>query len=181
MSNRLNVKKITVSAMFLSLGIVLPFFTGQIKEIGDSLLPMHIPVLLCGIICGYKYGFFVGFLLPFVRAVTLGMPPLFPNAVWMSVELCTYGFVIGFLYLSYKEKQLWWLYCCLIISMICGRISWGIAKSVLLGVSGKLFTMLAFIIGGFTDSLPGIVLQLILVPLIIKAEEKYLKSSSEVE
>ncbi|MBQ9997837.1 MAG: ECF transporter S component, partial [Clostridia bacterium] len=54
-------KRLILSAVFLSLGIVLPFLTGQIKEIGDTLLPMHIPVMLCGLICGWKYGLAVGF------------------------------------------------------------------------------------------------------------------------
>ncbi len=163
-----NIKKWILSAMFLALGVVLPFFTGQIKEIGDTLLPMHIPVMLCGLICGGKYGFVCGLLTPFLRAALVGMPPLYPNAVWMSLELATYGFVIGYLYSTFKNKQIWWLYCCLVISMISGRVVWGIAKTILLGVAGKSFTLHAFIIGGFIDSLPGIVLQLILIPVIIK-------------
>ena len=170
-----DIKKTMISALFLSLGIVLPFITGQIKEIGDTLLPMHIPVMLCGLICGCKYGFLVGLVLPFLRSITVGMPPIFPNAVWMSVELFTYGFVVGFLYFSYNKKQIWWLYCCVIISMICGRIAWGVTKTILLGVSGKIFTFKAFIAGGFIDSLPGIVLQLVLIPPIVKLKEKFLK------
>ena len=45
------VKKISLSAMFFALGLILPFFTGQIPQIGSMLLPMHIPVFLCGFIC----------------------------------------------------------------------------------------------------------------------------------
>ena len=173
MINKLNIaiKKTVISAMFLSVGIILPFFTGQIKEIGDTLLPMHIPVMLCGLICGAKYGFMVGIILPVLRAVTVGMPPIYPNAIWMSVELATYGCVIGFMYFSHKSRQIWWLYFCLIISMICGRISWGITKAVLLGVSGKTFTIQAFIAGGIIDCFPGIVLQLVFIPAIIKLRD----------
>lgn len=169
--NKSDIKKTIISAAFLSLGMVLPFFVGQIKEIGDTLLPMHIPVMLCGLVCGAKYGFAVGLILPLLRAVTVGMPPIYPNAVWMAVELATYGFVIGFLYFSYNGKQLWWIYCSLIISMICGRITWGITKAVLLGVSGKMFTFQAFIVGGIIDSIPGIILQLVLIPAIIKLKD----------
>lgn len=167
------------SAMFLSLGIVLPFLTGQIKEIGDTLLPMHIPVMLCGLICGSKLGFTVGLMVPLLRAATVGMPTIYPNAVWMALELATYGFVIGFLYSSFHKKQMWWLYCCLIISMISGRIVWGIAKSVLLGISGKVFTIQAFIAGGIIDSLPGIILQLILIPGIMKLIDVFEGSCKE--
>ncbi len=171
-----NFKKIIICAVFLSLGVVLPFFTGQIKEIGDTLLPMHIPVMLCGLICGGKYGFAVGLFLPFLRSCVAGMPPLYPNAVWMSLELATYGFVIGALYFSFKKKQtVLWLYCSLVVSMICGRIVWGVSKAVLLGVSGKAFTFEAFILEGIIDSLFGILLQLLLIPAIIKLKDIFLR------
>ena len=168
LSNIKDIRKILLSAMFLSLGVVLPFLTGQIKEIGDTLLPMHIPVMLCGLICGWKYGAAVGCILPFLRAVTVGMPPIYPNAVWMAAELATYGFVIGFLYFTFYKKQMWWLYFCLFVSMVSGRVVWGIAKAILLGVAGKSFTLQAFIAGGLIDSIPGILLQFILIPAIIK-------------
>lgn len=173
--NKINIKKLIFSAIFIAFGVVLPFITGQIKEIGDTLLPMHIPVMLCGLVCGPVYGLAVGFILPLFRAVTVGMPPIYPNAIWMAVELATYGFVIGFLYFSYYKKQTWWLYSCLIISMICGRVSWGITKALLLGVVGKAFTLEAFITGGVIDSFPGIVLQLVLIPTLIKFKDLFIK------
>ena len=169
----IKIKKIILSAMFLAIGVILPFFTGQIKEIGDSLLPMHIPVMLCGLICGAKYGLITGLFLPILRSVTVSMPPLYPNAVWMAVELATYGFVIGFLYNSHQKKQTLWLYISLVTSMVCGRITWGITKAILLGVAGKAFTVQAFIAGGFVDAVPGIILQLVLIPAIIKLVDMF--------
>ena len=56
-----NIKNLTLAAMFLAIGLVLPFLTGQIPRIGNMLLPMHIPVFLCGLICGWQYGGAVGF------------------------------------------------------------------------------------------------------------------------
>ncbi len=161
-----NLQKIVLSAMLLAVGMVLPFLTMQIKEIGDSLLPMHIPVMLCGIMCGYGYGATIGLLLPFLRSVCFGMPPLYPNAVWMAAELLTYGLVIGFIYKK-LPKNLTCLYLSLILSQISGRIIWALTKAVLLGVDGKSFTFAMFITGGFIDALPGIFLQLILIPTII--------------
>ena len=163
-----DTRRMLLSAMFLALGVILPFLTGQIKEIGDPLLPMHIPVMLCGLICGWQYGFVTGLILPFLRAVTVGMPPIYPNAVWMAAELATYGFVVGFLYSAFQKKQMWWLYFCLLISMGSGRVVWGVTKANLLAVADKPFTLQAFITGGIIDSLPGILLQLILIPAIIK-------------
>jgi len=161
------VRKLVFSAMFLAIGFALPFFTGQIKEIGDSLLPMHLPVLLCGLICGWKYGLAVGFVLPLARSLIFGMPPMYPTGVCMALELMTYGFVIGFLYARSRKKSTLSVLACLITAMLCGRLVWGSVKAILLGVGGEAFTIQAFILGGFVDAFPGIVLQLILIPLIM--------------
>lgn len=164
-------KKLVLSAMFLCIGLVLPFLTGQIKEIGDSLLPMHLPVMLCGLICGSGYGLTVGLMLPFVRSLTFGMPPIYPNAVWMALELATYGFIIGIIYFHFKSKGYKALYISLIAAMLSGRLVWGVSKALLLGLGGKAFTVAMFVSGGFIDSLPGIILQLILIPFITRTVE----------
>lgn len=166
------LKKIIFSALFLAVGTILPFFTAQIKEIGDSLLPMHIPVMLCGLICGAKYGLVVGFLLPVFRSVLFSMPPFYPNSIWMAFELATYGFVIGILYNRRKKASTGYLYFCLITSMISGRIIWGITKTILLGLTDKAFTFHAFIVEGIIDALPGIALQLIIIPPIMSLVRK---------
>lgn len=161
-----NLQKLVLSALFLAVGMVLPFLTMQVKEIGDSLLPMHIPVMLCGVLCGYGYGAIIGLMLPFFRSVCFGMPPFYPNAVWMAAELLTYGLVIGLLYKRLPKNTLC-LYLSLIISQISGRIIWALAKTILLGADGKAFTFTMFISGGFIDALPGIILQLLIIPTII--------------
>ena len=68
MNTKKNILNLTLAAMFMAIGIVLPFFTGQIPQIGKMLLPMHIPVILCGLICGWQYGLVVGFILQIGRA-----------------------------------------------------------------------------------------------------------------
>lgn len=170
---KVNIKKIVLSAMFLGIGVVLPLFTANIKEIGDTLLPMHIPIMLCGLVCGEKYGALAGFVLPFLRAVTFGMPPVYPNAVWMAFELATYGFVIGLVYSKMKKKSIISVYISLIISMLSGRVVWGIVKTILLGFGNSQFGFYAFLIGGFVDALPGIILQLIIIPSIMVALNKF--------
>lgn len=170
-----NLRKLILSAMFLAIGMVLPTLTMQIKEIGDTLLPMHLPVMLCGLICGPFFGGAIGLMLPFLRSVTFGMPPIYPNAVWMALELAAYGCVIGLVYLLFKKKNAAAVYVSLVSAMIAGRVVWGAAKAVLLGLGGKSFTFAAFIAGGFVDALPGIIIQLILIPVIMKVVEKVYK------
>ncbi len=165
-------QKLLLSAIFLSLGVALPFLTANIKELGDSLLPMHLTTFVCSIFCGPWYGLAVGFLTPFLKSLISAMPPIYPNAVWMALELAAYGGVFGLLYNAFGKKGILRLYASLIISMLAGRTVWGIAKAVLLGVGGNSFTLTAFITGGFVDSALGIVIQLILIPLIVKITKK---------
>ena len=164
--------KMVLAAVFLAIGMVLPFLTGQIKEIGDSLLPMHLPIMLCGIICGGKYGLVVGLILPVLRSVCFSMPPLYPNSIWMALELGAYGFVIGIMYLRLKNMGVKGVIISLVSAMIAGRIVWGISKALLLGMGGKKFLIGMFFAQGFVDAFPGIVLQFVLIPSIVYILEK---------
>lgn len=160
------LKTLLTAAMFLAIGLLLPFLTMQMQKTGNMLLPMHIPVMLCGLICGWQYGLAVGFILPLLRSFLFGMPVLYPSAVSMAFELATYGFVSGFLYSRSKYRCLKALYRCMITAMISGRIVWGVTQAILLGFGGG-FTFSAFIAGAFLNSIPGIILQLILIPIIM--------------
>ncbi len=166
---RKSLLNLTLSALFLAIGIVLPFFTGQIQQIGKMLLPMHIPVLLCGLICGWSYGAAVGAVLPILRSLLFGMPALYPNAVAMTVELMTYGLVVGFLFSHSRWQCVLSLYRSLIAAMLAGRVVWGITEIVLLGLGGTSFTWKAFIAGALLDAIPGIILQLALIPAVMVA------------
>ncbi len=166
-----HIKNLTLSGMFLAIGLVLPFLTGQIQQIGNMLLPMHIPVLLCGLICGWQYGGAVGLIMPFLRNLLFGMPPM-PNAVSMAFELATYGLVIGLLYGRSKWKCIFSLYRSMVVAMLAGRAVWGVAQAIILGVSGSGFTVQMFIAGAFTNAIPGIILQLVLIPAVMVALDR---------
>lgn len=158
--------------MFLAMGIVLPFLTGQIQIIGNMLLPMHIPVMLCGLICGWHYGAAVGFVMPLMRSVLFDMPILYPNAVAMAFELAAYGLFIGLIYGRSKWKCIRSLYRSLIFSMLLGRVVWGGVMTALMGVGGNVFTVTAFWTQGFVNAIPGIIVQLVLIPAIMVALDK---------
>lgn len=163
------IKNLTLSAMFMAVGFLLPFLTGQIPQIGRMLLPMHIPVLLCGLICGWKYGAMVGFVLPLLRSAVFGMPVMFPTGIAMAFELLTYGLVIGLLYGRSRWQCVIALYRSMIAAMLAGRIIWGVAQVLLLGIGGNAFTWQMFMAGAVLNAIPGIVVQLVLVPGIMVA------------
>ena len=174
MKKTIDSKTLTLSGMFLALALVMPFLTGQIPQIGSMLCPMHLPVLLCGFFCGGTMGFLVGLIAPVLRSFLFGMPPMFPVAICMAFELAAYGLVSGVLYrlLPGKKRA---VYGALLIAMILGRIVWGIAMMVCISSSGGQFGMEAFLAGAVTTALPGIVLQLVLIPVIVLAMERRLK------
>ena len=166
-----SLRNLLLAAMFLAIGLVLPFFTGQITEIGNMLLPMHLPVFLCALICGWQYGTAVGFIMPILRFVLFFMPRM-PGALAMAFEMATYAFVAGFLYSRARWQCTRMLYRSLIIAMIAGRIVWAAAMIVLLGLSGGAFTWQMFISGAFLNAIPGIILQLVLIPAIMVALDR---------
>lgn len=161
------IKKITLTAVFLSTGLVLPFLTAQVPEIGERLLPLHIPVFLCSLICGPQYGAICGVCLPFLRSFLFGMPELYPSAVSMGFELPAYAVVCGLIYLKFKKKNLVAIYTSLISSMLAGRLVYAVVQSFILGLGDDGLTLSLFIAKAFTRPLPGIILQLILVPAIV--------------
>ena len=166
------IRKLVLSAMFMAIGLVLPFITGQIQQVGNMLLPMHIPALFCGLICGWQYGAVVGFILPLLRYVLFGMPPIFPTGVSMTFELAAYGAVIGLIMQQLSKKNtvvngknyVLNLYLALIGAMLAGRIVWGIVRFILAKATMQPFTIEMFLAGAFLTAIPGIVVQLILIP-----------------
>lgn len=162
------IKKITISAMLMSVGLLLPFITFNNQQLGSMFLLIHIPVFLCGIICGWQYGFLIGGLLPILRFFLFSKPILYPVGISMSFELATYGLIIGLIYAK-LPKNIFCTYISLILSMVVGRIVWGISQFVLLGLKGNTFTLQLFISGAVIDAIPGIIIQLIFIPLLVVA------------
>ncbi len=166
MKDEKKIYKMVLSAFFLALAYVLPFLTGQIPEIGSMLCPMHIPVLLCGFVCGWPWGLAVGFIAPVFRSLIMGMPPFLPYALAMAFELAAYGAFSGFMH-RYLPKRKPFIYFSLLIAMIAGRLVWGAAMFILAGIKGEGFTISAFLAGAITNALPGIIIQIILIPVLV--------------
>lgn len=169
MSKRL--KKLIYSGVFLAIALVLPFLTGQIPEIGNMLCPMHIPVILCGFVCGGAWGAAIGFIAPFLRFAIFSMPPIFPTGVGMAFELAAYGFFSGFFY-KLLPKKTPFIYASLIFSMIIGRLLWGGVRYLIAGLAGSAFGFEAFWTGAVVTAIPGIIVQIVLIPLLILAFRK---------
>ena len=100
------------------------------------------------------------------------MPPLYPTGIAMSFELATYGLVVGALYAHSRWKCIIALYRSLLIAMVAGRLVWGVAEIVLLGLGGQAFTWKLFLSGALLTAIPGIILQLVFIPALMIALDR---------
>lgn len=155
---------LVASAVFVALGVLLPLAFHLAGAAGAIFLPMHIPTLLAGFMLGPYCGLCVGLLSPLISSLSTGMPPPLPTLPIMAVELSVYGTIGGWLYR--KQKQGIWL--SLLAAMLAGRLA---AAGVAFGLVALLavkITPLAFITGAIITGLPGIAIQLMLVPLLVR-------------
>ena len=164
-------RNIVLAALFLALAFVLPMITGHVPQIGNMLCPMHFPVLLAGFVLGGPLGLALGFIAPLLRSVLFGMPPLYPIAISMAFELAAYGLVSGLVWRKVKHT-LPMMYAALVTAMVAGRLVWGAVRFVLAGLTGSSFPFSAFLSGALLTAVPGIIAQLVLIPLILVALQK---------
>ena len=164
-----DTKKTIYTAICITLGIVLPIAFHSLPNAGGIFLPMHIPVLLCGLLCGWPYGLLCGAAAPLLSGLFTGMPPA-PLLPGMMVELAVYGLSAGFLMGMIRTKIFYVdLYISLIPSMLVGRIVSGIAKAWIF--TPGAYSMVAWVTASFITALPGLVIQLLIIPSIVYALE----------
>lgn len=165
-------RKIVLSGLFIAFGVILPMIFHQFNMGGPAFLPMHIPVLIAGLFLGGTEGLMVGFITPIISSVLTGMPPAFPMLPIMMFELATYGFLAG----TFAHKMKLNIYISLILSMIGGRIAAGIVVLVLAQFFGFQGAPIPFVQAAVITGLPGILIQLVFVPIVVKLLNKHINS-----
>jgi hypothetical protein len=175
------VKKITLTALFTALGILIPIVFHTNPMFGSVFLPMHITVIVCAMITGPYRGMICAALTAFISSIVTGMPPIYPVGVIMIFELITYASVAGILtkILIVRINKIAALYTALIAAMLAGRIIMGAASVIFIGLIGNGYSMKAFITAAFITALPGIIIQLAIIPWIILVLRKYLALNYE--
>jgi hypothetical protein len=168
MNKMTTIKQATICAACIALCYVLPIAFHSVG-LGSVLSPLHLPVLLCGMVCGGGYGLFCGIAGPLLSSVLSGMPG--PIAlITMVPELMAYGLVTG-LAMKYVRtgRVITDLYFSLIVAMVLGRIVGGIAQLFaiyIIGI-GSTFSIAIWINSYFIGTLPGILCQLAVVPVLV--------------
>lgn len=159
-----SIKKMTLASVCAALCVVLPIAFHAIPDAGSVFLPMHIPVLICGMICGWPYGALCGLMGPLLSSVITGMPPV-AYLPAMMVECGTYGIVSGLMLKWVRSGKTYVdLYAALIVAMIAGRVVSGIAKALIFTPG---LALSAWITSSFVTALPGIAIQLVFLPTVV--------------
>ncbi|RDY29427.1 ECF transporter S component [Romboutsia weinsteinii] len=159
----MKTKKLVLSALFIAFGIILPIFFHQFNMAGSVFLPMHIPVLIAGFLLGPLYGGIIGVITPIISGLMTGMPPLVPVMPIMAFELCGYGILAGLVFS--KTKQ---IYISLILSMIGGRL-FAVAGAFIVSLTlAPNINPIAYVTGGLASAIPGMAIQLVFIPLLVR-------------
>lgn len=158
------IKRMTLAAVCVALCVVLPIAFHSIPNAGSVFLPMHIPVLVCGLICGWPYGLVCGLMGPLLSSAITGMPPIAILPA-MMVECGVYGLVAGLMLKFLRTGKTYAdLYIALVAAMLAGRVASGIAKALIFTPG---LAMSAWVASSFVTALPGIVIQLVFLPSVV--------------
>lgn len=166
-------RSLTLSSLLIATGILVAVIFHATGIGGKVALPLHYPALLAGFLLGWHWGLWVGLIIPLLSALITGMPPLIPSALLMAPELAVYGASAGLL------RKLIGLYPSLIVALILGRLAWGAAVWVLTPLLGLKIPVLAALAGALVTGLPGIIGQIVIVPLLVSRLEKLYFPSGE--
>ena len=157
----MKTRLLTRAGLLIALGIVLPYLAHLTGIGGNMFLPMHLSPLLAGFLVGPLYGLIIGAVLPPLNFAISGMPPM-PTMAFMIFELAAFGLITGLMYKKFR------VIISLITAMLAGRVLYALAFALLIEFQNPLL----IIGGGIVTGLPGIVIQLALIPLIVKVLER---------
>lgn len=152
------IKLVAFSAVFTALSVAAPWLAHQFGIAGQVFLPMHLFVFIAALLFGWPAGIIVGLFTPIMSYLISGMPALSILPV-IAVEIIAYGLIAGFL----RGKMQLNLYASLIGALVLGKLFLGMGAFIVLGSDPIFYIRQAVYIGW-----PGIVLQILLIPFIVK-------------
>lgn len=165
-------KKMTICGLCIAIGCVLPTFF-HMFGLGQAFSPLHFPALLCGLVCGPWYGLACGVLNPILCSLLTSMPPV-ARLGYLIPEIACYGLFAGLFFFMLQKRSgdhtLRNIFCALVPALLIGKIVGGIFRAVMF--TGGTYTVKLWATSFFVESLPGIVVQLITIPLVYLALKK---------
>jgi len=169
MYSRSRTKNIVIAGLLLAIGVIVPSIFHSTALPGQILLPMHIPVLLGGFLLPPSLAILLGMLTPLANNLVTGMPLLFPSMVIMIFELGVYGLIASLFY----RRLNWNIIISLILAMLMGRVAAGLVVFVLAQFFNIGLDPIIYVKGAIEIGLPGMVIQIILIPTLMYAINRY--------
>ena len=159
----MKTKKMILSALFIAIGLILPMIFHAVNLSGSIFSPMHLPVMLGGFLLGPTYGAIIGVITPVLSSILTGMPPIMPIMPMMALELLGYGFMTGLLFRKTKKT-----YMSLTVSIVFGRLCSMVGAFILSLTFAPQISPIPYVISGVVNGIPGIAIQLLLIPILVK-------------
>jgi hypothetical protein len=170
-----NVRTYGIIAVFVMLNVLVPWGFHQFHLAGATYLPMHFFIFIAAMTCGWQAGVIVGLLTSFASYAISGMPALniLPQ---IAVEVTAYGLLAGLLRQKLNLRVIW----ALLGAMAGGRLALLIAVVIVQLVTGKVYSPLgpaatpyAAVWNTIAQSWPGLLIQLILIPVSFWVVRRY--------
>ncbi|MBA7657716.1 hypothetical protein ES703_65657 [subsurface metagenome] len=177
-----DVHSYVFTAVFISLAVATPWVFHQFYLAGPTFLPMHIFVLVAGLLFGWRAGLTVGLFTPLASYAVSGMPGLMvlPQII---VEISAYGLAAGVLRERFHLRAIW----SLLGAMLAGRLAL-LLTVLIISLGGEIYSPLgleanplAILWAVIRQGWPGIIIQLVCIPLIIRLLAMLVNKSSQAE
>jgi hypothetical protein len=160
--DRSELRQIPLAALFAALGVVLPPIF-HVFGLGSTFLPMFLPVMLGSMLLSWKFALVLAIFAPLTSWLLTGMPPLVPPILpLMLAELVLLALICSVLHV-HLQRSVWFT---LLIAIIADRLL--LFFMVTFAASWLSLDPAVFSIALVVSGLPGIVLQLLVIPLALK-------------
>jgi hypothetical protein len=157
------LRSMILSAVMAAFGITLPI-AFHMMGLGNKFLPMLLPILLNGFLSRLPWALATGAFVPLASALLTGMPSFYPPiALVMSVEGALMAGTAAIIY-RFNRVRIW---PALITAVAVDRTVSATLMWLISGKFGLPATVVSF--GGLIHGLPGVALQLAVVPPVVRA------------
>jgi len=157
------LRGMVTSAAMAALGILLPIAFHAVG-LGSKFMPMVLVLMLNGFLSPLPWAMLTGAVVPIASGLMTGMPPLYPPyCLVMSPEMAMVSGLAAALY-RLSKRRIW---PALVTAIVFDRVASIALTYALAGRFGLPPRIVS--IASFAQGLPGIALQLTVIPLTVSA------------
>lgn len=150
------------AAGLIGAGVLLPAVTNYFG-VEQMLLAMYVPLLVAGFLLPVKWSVFIAVLVPVLNSILFGIPPMLPSLPLVVCETIAFAAFANLLY----EGSGWNIYPALLATLGIGIVVLFCAAAIL-GAVTEGFIGSAYTIEMLRNGWPGLVLQVAVVPPLVK-------------